>query len=100
MNVFISQPMESLTNNEIKQRRLELLNMIKERYPTKEIHLIANPPCPCGCNSSVWYLGKFLECIAQADLVFFSKNWECTRGCSFEHSICVYYGIPIAYEDV
>ena len=94
MNVFISHPMGSLTND----KRLELLNMLKERYPTEEIRLIANPPYPYDCNSSIWYLSKSLEYIALADLVFFSKYWEISYICSLEHAICHYYNIPIAFE--
>lgn len=43
MNVFISYPKDGLTNNEIKKRRSELFNMLKERYPTVKFHPIANP---------------------------------------------------------
>ena len=97
MNVFISQPMECLTNDKIKKRRLELFNMLKERYPTVKFHLIANPSYDD--NLLIWYLGKSLEHIARADLVFFSKDWEIDYICSLEHAICRYYGIPILYED-
>ena len=101
MYVFISQPMERLANEEFKQRRQEVLDMVKRRYPTEKIHLI-NPPYPYypyGHNKSVWVLGKSLEYIAQADLVFFLKYWEISYMCSLQHLICHYYNIPIAYED-
>ena len=99
INVFIAYPMDGLTNDEIKKRRLELLDMLKRRYPTEEFHLIAIPPYPYSCISPIWVLGKFLEYMAQADLVFFSKDWEIDYMCSLEHAICRYYDIPIAYED-
>ena len=101
MNVFISQPMIGLTNDELKKYRSKVLSMIQRRYPTEKIHLI-NPPYPYypyGHNKSVWVLGKSLEYIAQADLVFFLKNWEISYVCSLQHLICRYYNIPIAYED-
>ena len=101
MNVFISQPMVGLTNNELKKYRSKVLNMIQKRYPTEKINLI-NPPYPYyphGHNESVWVLGKSLEYIAQADLVFFLKYWEISYMCSLQHLICHYYHIPIAYED-
>ena len=59
MNVFISQPMVGLTNDELKKYRLKVLDMIQRRYPTEKIHLI-NPPYPYyphGHNESVWALG-------------------------------------------
>lgn len=101
MNVFISQPMIGLTNDELKKYRSKVLDMIQRRYPTEKIHLI-NPPCPYypyGHNESVWALGKSLEYIVQADLVFFLKDWEISYMCSLQHAICRYYRIPIAYED-
>ena len=102
MYVFISQPMERLTNDEFKQRRLEVLDMVKRRYPTEKIRFITNPliaNLPHDDNSIVWYLGKSFECIASANLVFFSKNWESDYICSLEHEICRYYNIPIMHED-
>ena len=102
MYVFISQPMEHLTNDEFKQRRLEVLDILKRRYPTEKIRFITNPliaNLPHDDNSIVWYLGKSLECIASANLVFFSKDWEIDYICSLEHEICRYYNIPIIHED-
>ena len=100
MNVFISQPMVGLTNDELKKYRSKVLDMIQRRYPTEKIHLI-NPPYPYypyGHNESVWALGKSLEYIAQADLVFFLKYWEISYMCSLQHAICRYYNIPIIHE--
>lgn len=101
MKVFISQPMVGLTNDELQKYHSKVLDMIQRRYPTEKIHLI-NPPCPYypyGHSELVWVLGKSLEYIAQADLVFFSKNWEISYMCSLQHLICRYYNIPIVYED-
>lgn len=102
MNVFISQPMVGLTNDELKKYRSKVLDMIQRRYPTEKIRFITNPliaKLPHDDNSIVWYLGKSLECIASANLVFFSKDWESDYICSLEHAICRYYNIPIIYED-
>lgn len=99
MNVFISQPMNGLTDDAIKQRRLEILNTVRQRYPTEEINLIdsffENAPHDA---SPVWFLGKSLEYLSQADLAFFSKDWEKARGCVIEHMVCRNYHIPIAHE--
>lgn len=102
MNVFISQPMVGLTNDELKKYRSKVLDMIQRRYLTEKIRFITNPliaNLPHDDNSIVWYLGKSLEYIAQADLVFFLKDWEMNYMCSLQHAICRYYNIPIAYED-
>lgn len=92
--------MVGLTNDELKKYRSKVLDMIQRRYPTEKIHLI-NPPYPYypyDYNESVWFLGKSLEYLSQVDLVFFTKNWEKTRGCVIEHMVCLNYHIPIAYE--
>ena len=106
MNVFISQPMVGLTNDELKKYRSKVLDMIQRRYLTEylteKIRFITNPliaNLPHDDNSIVWYLGKSLECIASANLVFFSKDWESDYICSLQHAICRYYRIPIAFED-
>ena len=102
MNVFISQPMIGLTNDELKKYRSKVLDMIQRRYPTEKIRFITNPliaNLPHDDNSIVWYLGKSLECIASANLVFFSKGWEIDYICSLQHAICRYYNIPIIHED-
>lgn len=102
MNVFISQPMVGLTNDELKKYRSKVLDMIQRRYPTEKIRFITNPliaNSPHDDSLIVWYLGKSLECIASANLVFFSKDWESDCICSLEHAICRYYNIPIICED-
>ena len=102
MNVFISQPMVGLTNDELKKYRSKVLDMIQRRYPTEKIRFITNPliaNLPHDDNSIVWYLGESLKCIASANLVFFSKDWESDYICSLQHAICRYYRIPIASED-
>ena len=102
MNVFISQPMVGLTNDELKKYRSKVLNMIQRRYPTEKIRFITNPliaNSPYDDSLIIWYLGKSLECIASANLVFFSKDWESDYICSLQHAICRYYNIPIASED-
>lgn len=102
MNVFISQPMVGLTNDELKKYRSKVLDMIQRRYPTEKIRFITNPliaNSPHDDSLIVWYLGKSLECIASANLVFFSKDWESDYICSLEHAICRYYNIPIICED-
>ena len=56
MEVFISQPMVGLTNDELKKYRSKVLDMIQRRYPTEKIRFIANTPYPYDCNSSIWFL--------------------------------------------
>lgn len=39
----------------------------------------------------LWFLGKSIELLSTADLVYFAKGWETARGCIIEHSCAVAY---------
>ena len=41
----------------------------------------------------MWYLGKSLEYLADADLAVFALDWPSARGCRIEHEAAVQYGI-------
>lgn len=43
----------------------------------------------------LWFLGKSLELLADADVVYFAKDWEKYRGCKIENVCAVEYGIPV-----
>ena len=43
--------------------------------------------------SSPLFLGKSLELLAQADVVYFAPGWADARGCRIEHLCAVEYGI-------
>ena len=43
-------------------------------------------------------LGKSIELLAQADVVYFCDGWEYARGCKIEHDAAVAYGLDVIYE--
>lgn len=43
-------------------------------------------------------LGKSLMLMSQADIVYFSKGWEKSRGCMIEHHAASLYNKTIVYE--
>ena len=99
--LFISQPMRGLTDEEILKVReeiknraektigepLELINSFFEDYP-EEI----NKYIP------VWYLGKSIQLLSQADIVYFGCDWRNARGCRIEYEIVNAYGIKAIKE--
>ena len=99
--LFISQPMRGLTDEEILKVReeiknraektigepLELINSFFEDYP-EEI----NKYIP------VWYLGKSIQMLSQADIVYFGSDWRNARGCKIEYEIANAYGIEVIIE--
>lgn len=46
-------------------------------------------------HPAVWYLGKSLQILAEADLAYFCKGWNSTRGCRIENQAAYSYDIKI-----
>ena len=99
--LFISQPMRGLTDEEILKVReeiknraektigepLELINSFFEDYPGEIIKYIP-----------VWYLGKSIQMLSHADIVYFGSGWRNARGCRIEYEIANAYGIKAIKE--
>ena len=97
MKVFISQPMNGLSDEEIKQER----NKIKKFLGTKfkcNIEIIDSffEKAPHGVKPA-WYLGESIKLLSTADLVYLAKDWENARSCKIERRVAFEYGIPIMY---
>lgn len=43
----------------------------------------------------LWYIGKSLELMSTADIVYFTEGWERYRGCRIEHLAAYEYNIKI-----
>jgi hypothetical protein len=43
----------------------------------------------------LWYLGKSLELLSTADVVYFANGWENYRGCRIENTCAIEYGIAV-----
>lgn len=50
---------------------------------------------PEDSNVRLWFLGKTIEMLAQADLVVFAEDWPKARGCRIEHECAKIYHIPM-----
>ena len=46
----------------------------------------------------VWYLGKSIQLLSQADIVYFGDDWRNARGCKIEYEIAIAYGIKVISE--
>lgn len=93
--VFISQPMKDKTAEEIKQERQQIVDAIVEEYG-KDIEIIDSyfEGVPADVRP-LWFLGKSLELLSTADMVFFAPGWDSARGCKMEHEACVAYDLNI-----
>ena len=46
----------------------------------------------------MYCLAHSIQCLADADIVYFAEGWENARGCKIEHEIAKQYGIEIKEE--
>lgn len=64
--------------------KVELIDSFMEEYPGE-----VNKSVP------VWYLGKSIQFLSQADVVYFGDGWNDARGCKIEYRIAKEYGLKI-----
>lgn len=100
MKVFISQPMNGNTNNEIKVVRAEITEKLRKRYGTQEPVEVINSFFEDAPHDAkpLWFLGKSLEMLSTADVAYFAKGWDEARGCTIEYDCAIKYGIPVVVE--
>lgn len=90
--VFISQPMKDKTNEDIKEERKKITDYLKEKYGDIEILDSFFEGAPHDAKP-LWFLGKSLEILSQADIAVFARGWENYRGCKIENTCAKEYGI-------
>lgn len=101
--VFISQPMNGLSDLQIANDRARVIEgLYNYGYKPNEIMIIdtfIEENAPDNVNSALWYLGKSLELLSDADIAVFAKGWRNTRGCQIEFKCAKEYGISYICED-
>ena len=96
--LFISQPMRNKTDEEILEEREYAVKRVKEILG--DVHVIDSffKDVPTD-TSPLWFLGKSLELLSTADVVYFCNGWDTARGCRIEQMCAVEYGINRIYSD-
>lgn len=95
MKLFISQPMNGLSDEEILKQREEAKNLV-EYILGEEVEVIDSfiQGAPADAKP-LWYLGKSIELLATADVVHFCDGWEDARGCKIERLCAQEYGLQM-----
>ena len=99
--IFISQPMRGLSDEEILKAREEILIKAEKKIgePVELIDsFIEDYPGEINKHIPVYYLGKSIQFLSQADIAYFGGDWKNARGCKIEHEIAKQYGIEIIEE--
>ena len=97
--LFISQPMNGKTNEEILYVRKKAIESA-ERELGEKVEVIDSffQDAPVNVNP-LCFLGKSIELLSTADVVYFAKGWEEARGCRIENTCAIEYGIETIIED-
>lgn len=93
--IYISQPMLNKTNEQIIKRREKIKQYVIDMLgPDVEFIDSFFKDAPHEAKP-LWYLGKALQKLSEADFAVFDKGWELARGCRIEHECALQYGIGI-----
>lgn len=91
--LFISQPMRGKTDEEILAVRSDAIQAAKDVIG-EDVEVIdsffQNAPADA---RPLWFLGKSIEMLSTADIVYFARGWNDARGCRIEHQCAREYGI-------
>ena len=98
--VFISQAMNGRKDSVIREERLEVIDLLKQKYDDVEIldSFIDKYPPAYVKEVPLWYLANALEILAEADSAYFIDGWRGCCGCEIEHLACKEYGIEIFHD--
>lgn len=94
--LFISCPMKGRTEENIK-KSMAKMHKIAEAVFEQELDVIdtyIEDEPPVGINPGIWYLGKSIEMMAEADYFIGAFHGTHYRGCGTEADIAMSYGIP------
>ncbi len=93
MKVFISQPMNGLTEEEIKKQRSEVEAWCKEQgYEVADSYCEECPSYEEGLIPLV-YLSKAIAVLATCDAILLAPGWRKARGCRIEAKCAREYGL-------
>ena len=104
MKVFISQPMNGKTEQEIRGQRQAAIenihNLCKAPIEIVDSYFKDDAVKIDTWNSrgAILLLAKSIEKIAEADVVYMCEGWKNSRGCRIEHEIARDYGLTIVEE--
>lgn len=101
--LFISCPMKNRTKKNI-DRSMEKMHKLAEIIFDQELEVIPTwideePTAEC-VNPGVWYLGKSIELLAQADYFIGIQYRDFFNGCDIEARTARAYGIKSTYVEL
>lgn len=98
MKVFISQPMNGRSDEEIHEERETIKQCLEKRFkePIEVIDSFTKSP-DLVKSGRIAMLGHSISLMCDADLVVFAPDWISARGCRVEYSVAFEYGLKTCY---
>ena len=93
MKVFISFPMNGKSYDEIVAERNSIINVCKQFFSDDTYYI--DTVVKELVEEPLWYLGKSIQAMADADIAVFANRWEDARGCAIEWECAKMYNIPV-----
>lgn len=99
-NIMISQKMNNVPDSVIHENREKIkYYIVNNMFPNENIQFINSyvedyPPSTI-LNIPVYYLGKSIQSMAEADTLVVEAGAEEARGCKIEISVAQAYGIDV-----
>lgn len=100
LKIFISQPMNGLTESEIYHNRNNVILNLSKIINDENIifYTILNSIENYDKNlGPIGYLGKSIQAMDKADVAIFLEGWDKARGCIIEHKVAQDYHVPQIY---
>ena len=112
INIFLSQPMSSVEDEEVKRDRERMKEVIRSLYPEEYINFKStfefdisekvNKLKSSGVirirdnsyNSNLLYLSNALDYMSGCDYIVFHPSYKNSRGCQVEYYVADLYKIP------
>lgn len=94
--VFLSIPMNGRTKENI-EKSIEKMKAVITAYLGEEVEfidtIVLDMPPYDAYKEAVWYLGKSIELMSQADIFVYLNNTYEYGGCAIECDVAQHYGI-------
>lgn len=99
MKIFISQPMRDKTDEQIKSERAKAVDKVKKMYPDEKVEILDTffEGAPHDAKP-LWFLGKSIQYLGNADIAYFIGDWRNYRGCCAENYVAKKYGVKVIEE--
>lgn len=98
IKVFISQPMRDKTDEQILAERNRAIETVKKKFDGDVVILDSFFQGAPHDARPLWFLGKSIQVLSQADVAYFIGNWRSYRGCKAENMLAKAYGIETIEE--